>query len=143
VANTTSSTVSLVDLTQAAATENISANGLPAGVTFDPVSTAFLTVVSLNNQILILDPVSRTTSFLRVGVNPTSIAYNFASSTLVTTNSASQTMTVVDFLSLRPRAVLGRITPSGQFAVDIHPFTNLAVVADSAGHRVLLLPLPR
>jgi DNA-binding beta-propeller fold protein YncE len=141
VANTTSNTVSLVDLTQAAATENISANGLPAGTAFDPVSTAFLTAVSLNNQILILDPVSRTTSFLRVGVNPTSIAYNFASSTLVTTNSASQTMTVVDFLSLRPRAVLGRITPSGQFAVDIHPFTNLAVVADSANHRVLLVPL--
>lgn len=142
VANTTSNTVSLVDLTGTVATEHIAANGLPAGIAFDPVSTTFLTAASLLNQVLILDPVTRTTSFLRVGINPTSIAYNFASSTLVTTNSGSQTMTVVDFLDRRVRAVLG-IRPSSQFAVDIHPFSNLAVIADSAGHRVVLWPLPR
>jgi hypothetical protein len=51
-------------------------------------------------------------------------------------------MTVVDFLDRRVRAVFA-VRPSGQFAVDIHPFTNLAVVADSAGQRILLLPLPR
>ena len=135
-------TVSLVDLTQTAATEHIAANGLPAGIAFDPVSTAFLTATSLGNQVLIMDPVTRTTSSLRVGINPTSIAYNFAASTLVTTNSSSQTMTVVDFLERRVRAVLS-VRPSGQFAVDIHPFSNLAVIADSAGNRLVLLPLPR
>jgi hypothetical protein len=35
------------------------------------------------------------------------------------------------------------LRPSGQFAVDIHPFSNLAVIADSAGNRVILRPLPR
>ena len=142
VANTTSNSVSLVDLTQSAATEHIAASGLPAGIAFDPVSATFLVAASLNNRVLILDPASRSTSALRVGINPTSIAYNFASSTLVTTNSSSQTMTVVDFLEGRVRAVLS-VRPSGQFAVDIHPFSNLAVIADSAGNRVVLLPLPR
>jgi len=142
VANTSSNTVSLVDLTQTFATEHIAASSLPAGIAFDPVSTAFLTAASLGNQVLVLDPVSRSTFPLRVGINPTSIAYNFAASTLVTTNSSSQTMTVVDFLERRVRAVLS-LQPSGQFAVDIHPFSNLAVIADSANNRVILRPLPR
>jgi YVTN family beta-propeller protein len=142
VANATSNSVSLVDLTGSAATEHIAASGLPAGVAFDPVSATFLVAASLNNRVLVLDPTSRSTTPLRVGINPTSIAYNFAASTLVTTNSSSQTMTVVDFLEGRVRAVLS-VRPSSQFAVDIHPFSNLAVIADSAGNRVFLWPLPR
>jgi DNA-binding beta-propeller fold protein YncE len=142
VANEISNSVSLVDLTQASATEHIAVNALPTGVSFDPVSGAFLVAASLNNRLFILDPISRITTTFRVGINPTSIAYNFASSTLVMTNSSSQTMTVVDFLSLRVRAVLS-LRASSQFAVDIHPFSNLAVMADSAGNRVLLRPLPR
>ena len=119
----------------------VTASGLPAGVAFDPVSSDYLTVQSLTNQMLLLDPISRTTSAVRIGINPTSIAYNFETGTVVTTNSASQTMTVFDFLSGRVRQVF-TMRPSGRFAVDIHPFTNVAVVADSAGNRVLLLPLP-
>jgi DNA-binding beta-propeller fold protein YncE len=142
VANTSSNTVSLVDLQQGVATEHIAANGLPTGIALDPVNGTFLTTSSLLNQVLILDPVSRTTTQLRVGINPTSIAYNFNSSTLVTTNSSSQTLSVMDFSSRRVRAVLS-FRPSGRFAVDIHPFTNLAVIADSAGNRVVLRPLPR
>jgi DNA-binding beta-propeller fold protein YncE len=142
VANTSSNTVSLVDLQQDVATEHIAANGLPTGIALDPVNGTFLTTSSLLNQVLILDPVSRTTTQLRVGINPTSIAYNFNSSTLVTTNSSSQTLSVMDFSSRRVRAVLS-FRPSGRFAVDIHPFTNLAVIADSAGNRVVLRPLPR
>jgi hypothetical protein len=30
-----------------------------------------------------------------------------------------------------------------QFAVDIQPLTNLAVIADTANGRVLLIPVPR
>jgi DNA-binding beta-propeller fold protein YncE len=142
VANTSSNTVSLVDLQQVTATEHIAASGLPAGIAFDPVTTTFLTASSLLNQVLVLNPVSRSTTGLRVGINPTSIAYNFNSGTLVTTNSSSQTLSVMDFLSGRVRAVLS-FRPSGRFAVDIHPFTNLAVIADSAGNRVVLRPLPR
>ncbi len=142
VANTTSNTISLVDLTQAAATQNITANGLPSGIAFDPVSETFLAVASQANQLVVLDPVSRTTTTLRIGINPTSVAYNFNSDTLVTTNSSSQTMSVIDFLSGRVRAVLS-FKPSSRFAVDIHPFTNLAVIADSVDKRVILRPLPR
>jgi YVTN family beta-propeller protein len=142
VANAQSGSVSLVDLTSSTATQQIPASGLPSGVAFDPVSGVFMVTASLNNRILILDPTSRSTTTFRAGIGPTSIAYNFASSTLVTTNTVSQTMTVVDFLAGRVRAVLS-VKSSGRFAVDIHPFTNLAVIADSAGNRVILRPLPR
>ncbi len=142
VANATSNTISLVDLTQVAATQHIAASGLPAGIAFDPVSETFLVVASQANQLLVLDPVSRTTTSLRIGINPTSVAYNFNGDTLVTTNSSSQTMSVVDFLSGRVRAVLS-FKPSSRFAVDIHPFTNLAVLADPVDKRVILRPLPR
>jgi DNA-binding beta-propeller fold protein YncE len=142
VTNAQSNTVSLVDLTSATATQQIAASSLPSGVAFDPVSGAFMVSASLSNRLLILDPTSRSTTTFRVGINPTSVAYNFASSTLVMTNSVSQTMTVVDFLSGRVRAVLN-VKSSGRFAVDIHPFTNLAVIADSAGNRIILRPLPR
>jgi DNA-binding beta-propeller fold protein YncE len=141
VANGASNTVSLVDLAGTVATEHIPAAGLPTGIVFDPATTTFLVASSLGNQVLVLDPISRSTTPLRVGINPTSLAYNFAASTLVTTNSSSQTMTVVDFLDGRVRAVLP-VRASDQFAVDIHPFTNLAVIADSVGKRVLLWPLP-
>jgi DNA-binding beta-propeller fold protein YncE len=142
VANTSSNTVSLVDLNQVAATQQVAANGLPAGLAFDPISSDYLVVASLANQLLVLDPINQSTTSVRIGINPTSVAYNFNSSTLVTTNSISQTMSVLDFQSGRMRAVLS-FKPSGRFAVDIHPFTNLAVIADSADNRVILRPLPR
>jgi len=91
--------------------------------------------------MLLLDPISRTTTATRIGINPTSIAYNFETGTVVTTNAASQTMTVFDFLSGRVRQAFS-MRASGRFAVDIHPFTNIAVIADSVGNRVLLRPLP-
>ena len=142
VANTNSSTVSLVDLTTNTATDLIAANGLPAGIAFDPVSSDFLVAASLLNQVLVLDPVSRSTTALRVGINPTSIAYNFNTGTVVTTNGSSQTMSVMDFFTGAVRAVLS-FRPSGRFAVDINPFTNIAVITDSADNKVILRPLPR
>ena len=78
-------------------------------------------------------------------------------STLVSTNTASHTITVADFLGQKIRAVLTlppaassntnlalglSITGALQYAVDIHPFTNVAVIADTANGRVLFLPLP-
>ncbi len=35
------------------------------------------------------------------------------------------------------------IEQQAQFAVDIHPRTNIAVLADSTNNRVLLVPIPR
>jgi DNA-binding beta-propeller fold protein YncE len=151
VANQVDNTVSIVDLTQNVATITSAAITAPLGVTFDPVSADFLVTSSTSNQVEILDPNTGILTAIRVGINPTSLAYNAQTSTLVTTNSLSQTMTVMDFLNCNPaptsgcgtvRAVLP-ITPSGQFSVDIHPLLNLAVIADSIHGQVFLLPLPR
>ena len=92
-------------------------------------------------------------SSFRVGINPTAIAYNYLTSTVVSTNTGSHTVTVADFLGRRIRAVLTlpappanstlALTGSLQFAVDVHPLTNLAVIADTANGRVLFIPVPR
>jgi len=85
---------------------------------------------------------------IRVGINPTSVAYNFNSSTLITANPLSQTISVVDFLDQTVRAVFSA-TPSTLFGVAIaqQPFqgnqTNLAVIADTTNNQLLLVPLPR
>jgi len=67
-------------------------------------------------------------------------------------------VTVTDFLGQKVRAVL-TLPPTTsananlalslafqgafQYALDIHPFTNIAVIADTANGQVLLVPLPR
>lgn len=153
VGNLANGNVSLVDLTQVNGTLVSGNVEIPQGIALDPCgasscmagSTAnaqFLIAASLQNEVVILDQVTGNLTTLRVGINPTSIAYNFETSTLVTTNSLGQSMTIVDYLSGQVRSVF-RMTPSGQFSVDIHPLTNLAVVSDSANQRILLLPLPQ
>ena len=109
---------------------------------FDPVTGFFLVGSSLANTFLVVNPDTQQILPVRVGINPTSMAYNFQSSTLVTVNTASNTVSVMDFLDLRVRAILG-LTGSQQFSVDIHARTNLAVIADENNNRVLLVPLPR
>ena len=88
-----------------------------------------------------MDPTTGVLAPLRVGINPTAVAYNPLTSTLVTVNSLSQTLTVVDYLDKQVRAVFP-VTPSNQFGVAIMPQTNLAIVADSTNSRVLEFPLP-
>ena len=113
----------------------------------------YLADSSTGNVLQILDPTTSTQSSLRIGINPTAIAYNPLTSTLISTNTGSHTVTVVDFLGRRIRAVLSlpaappnstvALTGPLQFAVDIHPLTNLAVIADTANGRVLFVPVPR
>jgi DNA-binding beta-propeller fold protein YncE len=136
-----SGTASLVDLTQHATTNSFCLNS-PAGITYDPFMLDFLAALSLSNQVSIVDPTLQTNTALRVGVNPTSISDNFATSTMVTTNNLSNSMTVVDLPARQVRAVLP-VTASNAFSVEIHPFTNLAVIADTTNNRLLLYPLPR
>jgi len=106
----------------------------------------------------VIDPVATIQTAFRIGINPTSIAYNFLTSTLASTNTASHTVTVADFLGQKIRAVL-TLPPTAstnsnlalslafagalQYAMDIHPLTNVAVIADTANGRVLFVPLPR
>jgi hypothetical protein len=145
----------------------------PTSVIFDPVPTdcgsnisgtttnttgCFIASSSTSNSVYVIDPVASIQNVFRVGINPTAIAYNYRTSTLVSTNTGSHTITVADFLAERIRAVmtLPPITASNanlalnltfagalEYALDIHPFTNIAVVADTANGRVLFLPLPR
>jgi DNA-binding beta-propeller fold protein YncE len=114
----------------------------PMGITLDPVTDVFIVANGTLNQVNIIDPVTRTPAFFRVGINPVSIDYNFQTDTLVTVNGASHTISVIDFLGKHVQAVTG-FGGSSQFSVAIHPLMSLAVVVDQNNNRVLLVPLPR
>jgi DNA-binding beta-propeller fold protein YncE len=114
----------------------------PTGVIYDPIGYQFLVASSLSNQIFLASAVSQQATAFSVGINPTSIAYNPFSSTLVTTNTESGTMTVVDLLAQKIRAVLS-VNSGSQFAVAIHPWTNVATVADTQDNELVFIPLPR
>ena len=113
----------------------------PQGVAFDPISDTFMITSGSNNQVVLLNPVTDQSAAIRVGIDPSSIAYNAVSGTLVTANNLSSTVTMVDFLDQTVRAVFS-LNSSTQFAVAIQPQTNLAVIADSADNQLLLVPLP-
>jgi len=144
----------------------------PTSVVYDPVPTdcgdnsngtttntagCFIAASSTGNSVSVIDPVSSVQNTFRIGINPTSVAYNFLTSTLVSTNTISHTVTVADFLGQKIRAVLPLPPTTAanadlalslsfegalQYALDIHPFTNIAVIADTANGRVLFVPLP-
>jgi DNA-binding beta-propeller fold protein YncE len=128
---------------------------VPLSVAYDPANNVFLAASSTGNSVTIYDPTlqQQVGSPFRVGINPTAIAYNYLTGTLISTNTLSHTITVADIVTSKIRAVMTLPPPpvdstlglSGalQFAVDIHPLTNLAVIADTANGRVLLVPLPR
>lgn len=117
---------------------------LPTGLAFDPAVTPalFYATSSLANAVYSFNPDSGQSSQFPVGQGPTSIAYNPNSSELLTVNARSNTTSVVDTQTFRTRAILG-IGSQSLFAAAIHSRTNLAVIADQANNRVLLLPLPK
>lgn len=138
-----SNDVSILNLSSNNTTTTTSPGSIifPQGVAFDPISDTFMITAGSNNQVVLLNPVTGQTAFIRVGIDPSSIAYNPLSSTLVTANNLSGTVTMVDFLDRTVRAVFS-LNSSSQFAVAIQPQTNLAVVADSVDNQLLLVPLP-
>ena len=130
----------------------------PSGVVFDPVNEIFVTVNSLLNNLVFTDPASANFTTANVGIAPTSVDYNFQTSSLVTVNSGSHTMSVLDYtcppnagptcFAPQVRAVLtlgGAQTTTlvlGPNAVAIDPKLNLAVLVDPDNNRVRLVPLP-
>ncbi len=116
----------------------------PTGVVLDNAfSPALFYITSSDgNTITAINPDTGQTQTIRVGVNPTSLAYNSHTGTIITVNTASKTISVIDSQTFQTRATFG-IGGSPQFAVAIHPRTNMAVIADQANNRVLLYPLPR
>ncbi len=116
----------------------------PTGVVFDPaVSPALFYVTSTQgNQITAFNPDTNQTVGIKVGINPTAIAYNFQTGTMLTVNALSNSISIVDSQTFRTKATLG-IGGTSRFSAAIHTFTNLAVIADQANNRVLLFPLPK
>jgi YVTN family beta-propeller protein len=138
--------VVIVDLGTQQILSRVTGFQLPTGVIYDPDSATFLVTSSLANNFgsISANPATQTytVTFNRIGINPTSIDYNYRSSTLVTTNTFSQTMSVMDFLTKTVKAVIP-LSVSQQFAVAIDPVTNRAVVVDQNDNQVLIVPLPK
>lgn len=162
IANAAQNNLNLVDLSQA--TPVVTARfGVqqPTSVVFDPVTGLFVAASSLGNQLLLLNTDTQQESGLRVGINPTALAYNFQSSTMVTVNTVSNTISVIDFIDRRVRAVLSsslaphclnpilvgtgaqQVLQQPPCGADIHPRTNLGAFVDGDNNRLLLMPLPR
>ena len=134
---------------------------LPTGVVFDPVNQDFLVADSVINNVVIVDPNTFIPTSFRVGIDPTSLDYNYQTSTLATNNAGSNTISIVSYvcppvLNAPPscagpqvRDVLGiggLVQPSsvmiGPNSIAIDLKMNLGVLVDQSNNRVLLVPLP-
>jgi YVTN family beta-propeller protein len=128
----------------------------PTGIVFDPAGQAagtspssapgttpgvFYATGSQGNIIYVFNPDTGAATPANVGINPTSLAVNYNTGTLLTVNSLSNTISVLDTQTLKTRATLG-IGGSTQFAAAIHPLTNMAVITDQANNRLIIMPLP-
>jgi DNA-binding beta-propeller fold protein YncE len=152
------SSLDLVDLASESIVGRVNNLQNPSGVVFDPVNQIFVTVNSLLNNIFFTDPNTSNSTSVAVGIAPTSVDYNFQTSSLVTVNAGSHTMSVLDYtcppntaptcMNPQVRAVLGlggaqtTTLVLGPNAVAIDPKLNLAVLVDPDNNRVLLVPLP-
>ena len=114
----------------------------PTGVVFDPSTALFYAVSTQGNVITTFNPDNSQTQAIKVGINPNAIAYNFQTGTILTVNSLSNTISIVDAQTFATKATLG-IGATSKFAAAIQTFTNLAVIADQANNRVILFPLPK
>ncbi|HKN62024.1 MAG TPA: hypothetical protein VJW93_12660 [Candidatus Acidoferrales bacterium] len=124
---------------------------VPTGIIFDPVNQVFVVANSLVNNLIFVDPSTAIATSAQVGMNPSSLDYNFQTSTLVTANNASKTLSIIDYVcppgilnmcsGPQVRSILA-LAASPQFSVAIDPKLNLAVLVDQANNRVLLIPLP-
>ena len=148
------SSVQLLTVPGGALVQRINGLQVPTGIVFDPVNQVFLVANSLLNNVVVVDPATFNQNSIRVGINPTALDYNFQTSTLVTVNRASNTLSVLDYVCPPPangattacpnpqvRTVLG-LSGSQQFSVAIDQKLNLAVLADQNNNRILLVPLP-
>jgi DNA-binding beta-propeller fold protein YncE len=143
VANSSAGSVTILDTSQTPPTLVASVSGFsqPTSITFDPVNGVFIVAASLGNSIFFVDPQTEQSNSVRVGINPTSIAYNYLTSTIVTVNSISSTISVLDIADLKVHANMG-LKASELGSIAIHPRTNIAAIVDSANNRLLLIPMP-
>ena len=116
----------------------------PTGIVYDPaVSPAlFYATSTQENAVYSFNPDTSSTSQIRVGINPYSIAYNYQTGTILTLNSTSNTMSVIDSQTFTTRETFG-MTSQSQFGAAIDNLTNTAVIVDQNNNRVLILGMPR
>jgi hypothetical protein len=131
---------------------------LPTDVQFDPVSQVFLATDSDINNAYIVDPGSSILATVAASINPTSLDYNYNTSALITANSATGTLSVIDYVcppssgsscpSPHVRTIFsaGSLVPSsavvvGVKAVGVDLRLNLVVAVDQVNNRILLVPL--
>jgi len=144
VADSGSSSLTLLDISQTppTITGTLTGPSQPTSVAWDPVTKIFLVTSSLGNAVFLVNPTSQLTAASRTGINPTSLAYNYLSSSIVTANSASSTISVMDINDSTIKANIG-LQNSQLGSIAIVPKTNLVLLVDQANNRLLLLPLPQ
>jgi DNA-binding beta-propeller fold protein YncE len=132
---------------------------LPTDVVFDPVSQIFLAADSTINNVYVVNPGSSVLATIAASINPTSLDYNYNTSALVTANSGTSTISVIDYVcppssgancpTPHVQSVLaaGSPVPSsavvvGAKAVGVDLRLNLIVEVDEVNNRILLVPMP-
>jgi len=160
----TASSASSVDLLNSdtdSIVNRVSNFQLPTGAVFDPLNQDFLVTDSVVNEVFIIDPNTFISTPFLVGIDPTSLDYNYQTSTLATDNAGTNTISIVSYvcppvLNAPPtcagpkvRDVLGvggLVQPSsvivGPNSIAIDLKMNLGVLVDQSNNRVLLVPLP-
>ena len=128
----------------------------PAGVVFDALNQVFLVANSLESTVAIVNPSTFQTSSVAVGVNPTSVDYDFQTSTMMTVDSLSNTISVLDYDCPPTNVPNGCSNPVVRTAVTggsstgiigpntiaIDPLLDMAVIMDPDNNRILLMPIP-
>ena len=150
VAEATANNATLLDVSSGTPIflDNIADVSGASGVDYDPVTQQFLIQASESNTVVELDATcsggacTLLQTSIRTGVGPTSLAYNFQDGELLTLNSGSSTLSVVDFPAQLVRDVLP-LSAGTVYAMAIHRRLEYVVVSDPANNQVLLLPLPR
>ncbi|HTV58448.1 MAG TPA: hypothetical protein VMJ93_06215 [Verrucomicrobiae bacterium] len=120
----------------------------PTGIVFDPLNQQFLVADREANDVVVVNPTTLVTNTIATGIDPTSLAYDYQTSTLVTANNESNSLSLIDFACVTgcgTASEVRRVIPlagSQQFSVGIDSKLNLLVLADQQNNRVLLVPLP-
>jgi DNA-binding beta-propeller fold protein YncE len=159
--DSSASSVDILNVSSASIISRVSPFQLPTGAIFDPVNQDFLVADSVINNVVVIDPNTFIPISFRVGIGPTSLDYNYQTSTLVTNNAVSNTISIVGYVcppnvegppscaGPRVRDVLGvggLLQPAsvvvGPNSIAIDLKFNLGVLVDQSNNRVLLVPLP-
>lgn len=140
--------VDLIDFETSSSLQGVPNFTNPTGIVFDPLNQQFLVSDREANDVVVVNPTTLVTNTIATGIDPTSLDYNYQTSTLVTANNESNSLSLMDFACVTgcgTASEVRRVIPlagSQQFSVSIDAKLNLVVLADQENNRVLLVPLP-